>query len=276
MKKMGVILLLAAVLHAGPIAGGLPRDVSDDLGSIQVGYAVVTPTFGSATDLQVSQTFGFMDEYALLQSGAAAPQMTTSALFFVSISDRFARNLGLAITNPGDTEVRVIMTLRRNDGITVGSQTIFIPPHWQISQLLTQLFSALSVLPKELTGTLSISTTSPVAIIGMRFRGVGFSMETPDQLSAASALPEIFPGIGGSGAFLLPNFVQGGGWATEIILKNTGSSDLTARLDLFTLRGDPLMAKLNGISRSSFFNLRVRAGGVLVLAPLDSNGNSQF
>jgi len=88
-------------------------------------------------------------------------------------------------------------------------------------------------------------------------------------------LPPIGNG-GGPGAVLLPQFVVGGGWATEIVMMNTGTVNLTVRVDLFNGNGSPLSATLNGQTASSFTNLSIPAGGVLTLAPRDQNGDDDF
>jgi hypothetical protein len=82
--------------------------------------------------------------------------------------------------------------------------------------------------------------------------------------------------VGGPGAILIPEFAAGGGWATELVLANTGTSSLTVRVDLFKENGTPLTAKLNGQNASTFNNITIPAGGVLVLAPRDTGGDDDF
>jgi hypothetical protein len=91
-----------------------------------------------------------------------------------------------------------------------------------------------------------------------------------------TALPTIATGVGGVGAVLLPQFASGGGWATEVVIANTAATSVTVRLDLFKPDGTALTATLNGDSASSFTNLTIPAGGVLTLAPRDSNGDDDF
>ncbi|HLB86401.1 MAG TPA: hypothetical protein VJK29_01985, partial [Terriglobales bacterium] len=67
----------------------------------------------------------------------------------------------------------------------------------------------------------------------------------------------------------------GGGWATELVLVNTGSSQVNARIDLFKQDGTPMTVRLNGESKSSFTAL-VSAGGVFELSPKDGEGQSRF
>jgi hypothetical protein len=110
----------------------------------------------------------------------------------------------------------------------------------------------------------------------LRLRGENFSTLPVTNLSGSSAMPAISTGIGGPGAIALPQFAANGGWATEIVIVNTGTSAATARVDLFKPDGSPLTATLNGDSASSFTGIAIPAGGVAVLAPRDSHGDSRF
>ncbi len=277
MKNANAAIFSLILVAACLISGGTSFAQGADTGSLAVGYAVVTPVAGSATDLHLSQTFGYMQGTTLLQAETAAPPLTTSALLFVNTSDRLMRNLGLAIMNPDATEATLTMTLRRDDGIMVGVPvTVLVPPRFQIAQFVTEIFSRQPTVPTELTGTLSITSSLPVAILAVRFRDSSFTVESPSQTSTPGPLPQFLPGVGGSGSFILPDFAQGAGWATQIILINSGATDMIVRVDLFTPRGDPMTGRLNGKSATSFLNLLIRAGGTLVLASTDSNGNSLF
>ena len=120
--------------------------------------------------------------------------------------------------------------------------------------------------------SVTIRTACPVP----SFRGSSFTTEPLLQQSEPSPLPQILPGVGGSTSFLFADYVLGSGWSTQYNMVNKGATDMTVRLDLFTPRGDPMTVSLNGASGSTFPNLTIRAGGVLVLAPLDSKGDSPF
>ena len=89
-------------------------------------------------------------------------------------------------------------------------------------------------------------------------------------------MPTISEGVGGALAVLLPQFAAGGGWTTEVVLVNTATTSITARVDLFKADGTPLSTTLNDQTGSSFTNLTIPAGGVLTLAPRNSVGDSVF
>jgi len=223
----------------------------------------------------VFETFGFSRTASDTgQAGILPSGLTTNAVVFVSSSTRLSRNVGVAIVNPQSTSANVTLTLRRDDGTQFATSTILsVPAMQQVSKFVTELFVG---LPADFVGTLTATSTSPVAVIGLRFRGGNFSTIPITNVSPAGAVPTISSGVGGAGAVLLPQFATGGGWATEIVLVNTGTTPLTVRVDLFKPDGTPLSANLNNQTSSSFTNVTIPAGGALVLAPRNNNGDSVF
>jgi hypothetical protein len=106
----------------------------------------------------------------------------------------------------------------------------------------------------------------------LNFSTIPITVVTP----FTGTFPSLSTGVGGTGAALLPEFVAGGGWASEIVIANTNTTSVTVRVDLFKQDGNPLSTALNGQNGSSFTNLNIPAGGVLVLAPRDRNGDDDF
>ena len=290
-----LILLSVAVAMAQEPSSGqsvpsipqvLGQDDHDDHAPVQAGYAVVTPvvtaTSTNTTGLVVFETFGLREGLSgTPQAGVLPPDLTTNAVMFVDSSGRLSKGLGVAIVNPNSSNVNVTLTLRKSDGTQVATTTIGVTALQQISKFLTQLFSSTPPappLPSDLTGSVSITSSgSSLSVIGLRFRGQNFSTIPVTNLSGNSGpLPNIASGVGGAGAVLLPQFATGGGWATELVLMNTSTSNLIVRVDLYKPDFTPLIAKLNGQAASSFNNLTIPPGGVLTLAPRDPNGDDDF
>src|SRR2546429_1038167 len=259
------------------------RDDHDDRAPIQSGYAVITPATTSGTGLVVFETFGWRrgGDAGTPQAGVQPPDLTTNAVLFEESNGRLSKDLGVAMVNPNPSDTNVSVTLRGSDGKQLATKDVNIPSHQQTVTFLRQLFSDPASVPRDVTGTVAITSAGtsnlPVSVIGLRFRGVNFSTVPVTNLSGNSGpLPTIGSG-GGPGAVLLPQFVTGGGWATELVLANTGTSDMTIRVDLFNGKdGTPLSARLNGQTASSFTNLLIPAGGVFTLAPRDQDGDDDF
>ena len=271
---------LTIVLLAAGVAIAQGRDDHNDKAPLKSGYAVITPAGG--TGLVVFETFGWRrgGDAGTPQAGVPAPDLTTNAVLFVDSKGKLSKNLGIAIVNPNPSNTNVSMTLRGSDGKKIGTKTVNVPSHQQIVSFITELYADQPSVPRDVTGTVAItsagSSTLPVSVIGLRFRGTNFSTVPVTNLSGnVGPLPTIGNG-GGPGAVLLPQFVVGGGWASEIVMVNTGTLNLTVRVDLFNGNGSPLSATFNGQTASSFTNLSIPAGGVLTLAPRDQNGDDDF
>lgn len=236
--------------------------------SLQVGYVIVTPSAANTSGLIVFETFGQVRGAGALQAGVLPANMLTSAMLFVTTSSRLSRNLGVAVANPNPTlDAGLTFTLRNSDGSTVAVQTVTVKALHQTAQFVTQLFAGKLPPTGDFNGTLEISSTAPVAMVGLRFRGENFSTIPVTPLSATSVVPPN-GSTGGSGAVILPQFADGGGWASEIVLSNSGNTPLVVRVDIFKQDGTALSVTLNGTTASTFPNLTIPPGGVVVLAPV--------
>ncbi|MBZ5534614.1 MAG: hypothetical protein LAO31_01560 [Acidobacteriia bacterium] len=267
-----VFLILGAVMMFSVLGWA---DNNNGNGPVQTGFAIVTPS-SSPAGVVVFETFGERDGNATTQAGVLPADMTTDALVFVRSNGRLSRNLGIAITNPNTASANVNLMLIQADGTTLTTKVLVVPGKSQVSQFVTELFASMPQVQTDFSGTVRITSDIPVAVVGLRFRGHNFSTLPVTSLSARSDVPSISAGVGGPGSVILPQFAAGGGWATEIVLVNSGSTDLIVRVDLFKNDGTALTASLNGQTASSFMNLTIPPGGVLVLAQRDNNGDDDF
>jgi hypothetical protein len=236
---------------------------------VRSGYAVISSA--STGGLVAFGTFGFKRGFETVQAGVLPSDLTTDAVLFVNSSGRLSRNLGVAIVNPATTNVNVTLELAVEDGSVVASKTISVNAGHQTARLVTELFSDRPQVPKDMTGTVRITSTGPVALIGLRFRGLNFSTIPVTSLSGEA------PSTAGPGSpIVLAHFATGGGWATEIVIVNSSNTPATVRVDLFKTDGTPLTANLNGQSKTSFTDLTIPARGVLTLSPRGKDGFSRF
>src|SRR5262245_17965755 len=241
-----------------------------------VGYAVITPTFPGTTGLVATETLIQTRVVDTLQLSVFPPNLMTNALLPVQFSTSLGRTLGVAIANPNNIAATIVFTLRRSDGTPFAATTISILARQQVSKLITELFppppsgsfTTQAPLPSEFIGTLVITSSSPVSILGLNFRGPNFSTVLVTDLAPANNLmPIIVPNVGGVGALLFPQFVIGGGWSTEFAITNVTSAPITVRVDVFTQSGAPFTVTFNGQTASSFTNLVIPSNGILILAP---------
>ncbi len=268
--KARMLMLISVCLLLDSTTNLASADEHSDKNQLQVGYAVVTPGAGNTSGLAVFETFGETRFGGAYQAGVLPADLATSAMLFVTTSSRLSRNLGVAVANPQATDAGVTFTLNNSGGTQVATKTVTVKALNQSAQFVTQLFAGSLPPHGDFDGTLFISSSAPVALVGLRFRGENFSTIPVTVLSPAHQLPVISTIIGGAGAIILPQFAVGGGWASEIVLSNSGNAALTVRVDLFSQNGTSMTVTLNGKSASSFQNLLVPPKGVLILAPRKS------
>jgi hypothetical protein len=271
---------LTIILISSVVAFSQAGDDHNDLLPVQTGYAVVTPVSGSG--MVVFETFGLRRTAETTQAAVLPNALTTNAIVFVSSSGRLARNLGVAIANPNSASVNITLTLRRADGTQVATRTFALPGLQQTANFITELFTGSAEVAGDFMGTMNITSTAGVAIVGLRFRssvtGANFSTIPVTSLSAPVAVPTIStnPLIGGAAAVVLPQFAANGGWATQIVIANTSSASLTVRVDLYKQDGTALRTALNRVTDSAFTNIVIPAGGVVSLAPRNTAGDDDF
>ncbi len=270
------LVLLSMIALSLAFVPALVGDDDDDKGPIQVGYVIVTPTSANTSGLVVFETFGERRGPDTTQAGVLPSEMTTNATIFVSTNGRLSRNLGVAIANPGSTDANVTLKLHKGDGTVIGMKTIAVVSRRQMAVFVTQMFENETSVPRDFNGTLEITSDTAVAVVGLRFRGENFSTIPITNLSPPIPVPVVSAGVGGAAAVILAHFAANGGWATEIVIVNSGTAALTVRVDLFKQDGTPLTAKLNGESKSSFTDLIIPPFGVIVLSPRNQNGDSPF
>ncbi len=242
----------------------------------KVGYAIVTPTSDKTTPLQMFETFGFQSACNMVQTQVLPAAVSTTGLIFANTSENPLRNVGVAIANPGSTEAKISFTMFRDDGRVAGLATIFVPARWQTAKFVTELFANNPLPPTVFTGTLSFTSTVPVAVVGLRFRGETFSTVPVMNITDPVPVPPRSGSVGGNNAVILPQFAVGGGWSTQFVIVNPGTTDLFVRLDFFAPDGGPLNVTLNGLTAATFVDVRILPGGVVTMAPTDGNSDSGF
>jgi hypothetical protein len=221
------------------------------------------------------------------QAGAFPGPMTTAASLFVDVIPEIGRNLGVALANPGSTSSAIILTLSDTTGSPVGTPvTITLQSQQQLARFVSDLFSA-DVVGAALQAQLRMQSSTPFAVIGLRFSGTDFStlpvvmntssagMPSRTLTSGLTASTPLAGTIGGNAAVILPQFAMGGGWATQIAIVNNSASAMSGRIDVLDASGNPMAVKLNGAEQSTF-TYSIPVAGAFVLAPRDANGQSPF
>jgi hypothetical protein len=271
-------LLNALVIQSATVPSTAPLPIpAVETGAIRVGYVIVTPDPGTTAPV-VTETFGtVVGGFVQSQAAILPTPLTMDSSLQVDVLRTGGRSLGVAIANPGGITAAVSLTVRDEDGTSIGSPaSISIPPGGQIARFLTEIFPT-STLGDAFRGSVEIQSTAPVSVIGLRFSGIQFST-VPVATKNPAPVP-LLTGtggtIGGPNAVMFSQFALGGGWASSVSLVNDTSTTLSGRIDIFDPSGVPMSANLNGATRTTF-SYSIRPNGAFTVAPRDVNGQSPF
>ncbi len=270
----------------GRVASTPPVTIPEvETGSIKSGYVIITPDAGSDAPTP-TLTFGIVSGGAVQsQAGIIPTPMTTDASMYVEVIPSLGRNLGVAIANASGTAAMVRLTLRDEDGITIGvPANVSVPAHAQVAKFVNEMFGT-DTIGTGFRGSLRLQSASPFAAVGMRFTGSVFStialaVATPTPgvptrtltAGVAANTPQVGV-VGGATALIIPQFALAGGWSSQLALVNNTNSTITGRIDVFDTAGNPMAVKMNGEVRSTF-TYSIPVGGTFLLTPRDANGQS--
>jgi hypothetical protein len=258
-----------------------------ETGNIKVGYIVVSPDTATLLPL-ATVTYGIVQGgLAQSQAGVLPIPMTLDSSMYVGVVSGIGRNLGIAVSNPGSSASSLTLTLKDPTGNVQGNPvSITLQPGQQVSRFVNELYGS-SAVGAGFTGSLRIQSASPFSLLGLLFSGAEFStlpvasgstfagVPTRTLVAGSAANTPLAGTVGGANAVIIPQFAMGGGWATQIALVNPTSTVATGRVDIFDASGNPLAVKLNGSTQSTF-TYSIAAGGTLLIAPRDLNGQSPF
>jgi hypothetical protein len=123
-------------------------------------------------------------------------------------------------------------------GASLAGTTITLGGNAQLAAFLTEI-PGLQSLSLPIQGSLRITSTSPIAVLGLRSR----SNERGDFLITTT--PPIAENDSPAQELFFPHFVDSGGYSTQFILFNgiTGRS-VNGTLRFFSQSGEPLSLKL--------------------------------
>jgi sugar lactone lactonase YvrE len=241
----------------------------------QAGYATVTVNSGAAP--YGTAVFSFKQNgVTVTEAGVPASPPTTSARIFIdyrsSVDAIPARssagtidiNTGIAAVNPGTDPADVTYTLLDIAGIplAIGNGTLAAGAHFakfinQIHEIAPDFVLPENFQTATLYASLEISSTQPLSIIALRMttnqRNEALFTTTPvaDLTKSHTTNPIYFP-----------QFADGGGYTTSIVLLNTTTSGTeTGTVQILDNEGHPIIVTPAGGDSNSSFTYSIPAGG---------------
>ena len=163
-------------------------------GTLQTGFAVITPLTGTGEGLSVTETFGQQSGATFFQAGVVASPLVTLTDVVVNVNTAAGLNTGVATVNPNNSATVVTFTLRNQQGGTVSTRSNTIGGHQQVPRFVTELFAGEPALNQPFTGLMFISSDLPIGVLGLAFNGASFtSLPVASQLTANTVLTSTTP-----------------------------------------------------------------------------------
>jgi hypothetical protein len=257
-------------------AGGTGTAATPGAGnSVQAGYASLSANSGE-TPYGIAVFTYRENNVVVSEAGVPASPPTSSARVFVdyrkgvAVSGQPAGSIdiytGVAIVNAGGAAANVTYTLRGTQGniLVVGHGRIAAGAH--LAKFIDQFkdvapdFDLPANFPVVTQfGSLDITSDQSLSILALRLtvnqRGETLVTSTPiaDLTRALSTAPIYFP-----------QFADGGGFITTLLLLNTSSAAESGKLSIFDDSGAPLIVNSSNGTTGSVFNYGIPAGGVFI------------
>jgi hypothetical protein len=206
--------------------GGLLRLVIDGTPSdVNVGWARLIPDAGTSAPVSAA-TFNFTQLGTMVtETGVPATTGTTHARIYVDKSG--SHDTGLAVANPGNTNLRITAKAYQTDGVTPagnGPGTLDLAPYGHDARFAGQLIAG---LPDGFTGVLDLSSAAPFSALTLRslMNGRGDFLITVFPVADVNQPPPA--------PLIFPQIADGGGYQTQIVLLDTSGAASAVTVSYF-------------------------------------------
>jgi hypothetical protein len=247
-------------------------------GTTQIGYASLA--VHSSADPYGTAVFSFVQQgVTVTEAGVPASPPTNPARVFIdwrssvlavpgqSNSGTININTGIAVVNTGTAAANVTYTLRDISGtiLAVGNGTIAAGAHF--AKFIDQLIDVAPnfSLPANFQiavqfASLEIAGDQPLSVLALR----GTNNQRNDFLITTTPVADLTKPLSSSSIYF-PQFVDGGGYTTSLVLLNTSSVVEAGALEILDDNGAPLSVQLVGGTAGSSFRYSIQPNGAFRL-----------
>jgi hypothetical protein len=192
---------------------GSVSSTSSGLGTATtVGYGRIDPSPSGTTAAGLAIFTYRPGKYLVSETGVPATSPLTVGRVYAEVNSTF--DTGLAIANPSDQTATINFFFTDSSGNNLGSGSTTIGPKQQISEYFdSPRFHTFS--GRTFQGTFSFTSTVPVAATAIR----SFYNERNDFLLSTLSVIDTSAPLN-SGTLVVPDFADGGGWTTQLLLIN--------------------------------------------------------
>jgi hypothetical protein len=210
--------------------------------SMDIGYASLQPSSGSMSPSGVA-IFGFRSGGVLVtEAGVPASPEILSGRIYVNVNGPV--NTGIAIANPDNQDARISFYFTDMTGNNSNYGSFSLGANLQFSGFLTEPpFNG----PEPMEGTFTFTSSVPVGVAALR----GFTNERSEFL--ISTLPVSPVEAAFENSLVIPQFADGGGWTTQVILTNAGDVSLSGSVQFIGPESETIPdVSVNGANDSTF------------------------
>jgi Leucine-rich repeat (LRR) protein len=257
-------------------SGGAKTASTGGNGTVQSGYASVAVSSG--TTPYGTAVFSFKQNGIIVsEAGVPASPATTSARVFVdyrpavnaipgrSDSGIININTGIAIVNYGSATANITYTLHdlNGDSLAVGHGTLQASHHLAcFVDGLKNVAASDFNLPSDFGhntqfGSLNISSDQPLSVLALR----GTTNQRNEFLITTTPVADLTY-ASSAGSIYFPQFVDGGGYTTSLILMNTSGSVEAGSFQIMDKDGHPLTVTQAEGNAGSTFTYSMQPGGL--------------
>jgi hypothetical protein len=241
----------------------------------RAGYAKLAVNSGAAP--YGTAVFSFKQNgVTVTEAGVPASPPTTHARIFIDYrtmvnaipgrtdSGTIDINTGVGIVNYGSATANIVYTLRNLNGgtLAIGNGTLAVGKHIVcfINQLKETAASDFN-LPLNFSsdiqfGTLEIASNQSLSVVALR----GVNNQRNEFLFTTTPIADLTKPLN-SNPIYFPQFADGGGYTTSLVLLNTSSQTETGTLQILDNSGVPLTVHRVAGTTDSSFQYSIPAGG---------------
>lgn len=245
-------------------------------GPLQTGYAKLDVNLGSAP--YATAVFSARQSgVTFSEAGIPASASTTRARIFIDYRSAVPAlpghpeagtvdvNTGIAIVNQGSSTSNVTYTLRDSNGYTLSTGHGTVKAGNYLACFIDQLkdkAAADFTFPSDFQsavrfGSLEIAGDYPLSILALR----GTTNQRNEFLVTTTPISDLTLPLSSS-AVQFPQFADGGGYTTSLILMNTSSSAETGLFQIMDKDGKPFIVNQAGGEAGFSFKYSIPPGGV--------------
>ncbi len=240
----------------------------------RVGYAKLVRNSG--TDPYGTAVFSFRQNgVTVTEAGVPATPSTTHAQVFIDYrtgasaipgrtnSGKINVNTGIAVENSGPETANVTYTLRDLNGsvLATGHGSIASGGHFakfidQFKEIASDFNLPSNFQSTTLFGTLELVSNQPISVLALR----GTTNQRNEFLITALPTADLTR-VPGYDPVFFPQFADGGGYMTSLLLINTSARTESGTLNLLDDQGAPLAVSQVGGRTDSSFRYSIPSGG---------------